>query len=191
MDPLGTAAQAGGTVCWKGQEQACQYQGTANRIFYELALIQWGGGAMQEPRRCVSALQRCPKRAGSLSWEQSSPFLSHTVKPSTWSWRWMGCIQEQLWDLSSPLCSLVHGANCRLQDHLWPGSMVYTLFSLQKTSTFLHGLTAPEQLLYTSPMERKSLKPLTGLSPTLVKVQTSSHSLHQPSPLCSIHTCDK
>lgn len=40
MDPLGTAARAGGTVCWKGQEQRCQYQGTANRLFYKLALIK-------------------------------------------------------------------------------------------------------------------------------------------------------
>lgn len=57
MDPLGTAAQAGGTVCWKGQEQACQYQETAHRIFYKLALIKWGGGATQEPCRCISAPQ--------------------------------------------------------------------------------------------------------------------------------------
>lgn len=39
MDPWGTAAPAGGTVCWKGQEQACQHQGTTvNRKHYKLAL---------------------------------------------------------------------------------------------------------------------------------------------------------
>lgn len=39
MDPGGTAAPAGGTVCWKGQEQACQHQRTTvNRKHYKLAL---------------------------------------------------------------------------------------------------------------------------------------------------------
>lgn len=112
MDPLGTAAQAGGTICWKGQEQGCQYQGTANRLFYKLALIKWGGwaaGAMQ----CGSAHQMCPEGqapssgskaccSSAIQWNPQCQAGVKGLHPGGLACSW-------LWDLLILLCYLAWG----------------------------------------------------------------------------------
>lgn len=161
MDPLGTAAQAGGTVCWKGQEQGCQYQGTANRIFYKLALTKWGGRALQEPCRCVSAHPRCPKGQAPSPGSKAAP-QPHTetlsVKLEVQGLHLGGAACSWLWDLPILLCSLVLGV---MQATKSPTTRLHGLQALQttrQTQNFTTFFQLPNWLLYTSPMERKSLE---------------------------------
>lgn len=109
MDPLGTAAQAGGTVCWKGQEQGCQYQGTAIRLFYKLALIKRGGRAARSHAvwLCTPALLRgqAPSPgskaccSSAIQWNPQCQAGVKGLHPGGVACSW-------LWDLLILLCSL-------------------------------------------------------------------------------------
>lgn len=187
MDPLGTAAQAGGTVCWKGQEQGCQYQGTANRIFYKLALIKWGGRAVQEPYQCIAAHQCCPKRAGSISWRCHSSATQWNHQRVAGS---EGAASRRGgWQLAlrPPDPALLPGSWCDAGYDVTYNQAPWSTGSHQTDSKFHHVLPAPHAVAVHLTHGDKVLRsPLTGLSPTPGQ---GTDVLPQPAPALSTLLC--
>lgn len=180
MDPLGTAAQAGGTVCWKGQEQGCQYQGTANRLFYKLALISEVvelAGAMQ----CGSTHQRCPEgqapSPGSKACCSSAIHWNPQCQAGVKGLHSLACNSETAWCCSAPW----HVVSCRLQDHLQPGSIGSP--GRQADSKCHSVLTAPKAVAASITCGEKPLEaPQAWLSPLAIAQTASLSPLH--SALC-------
>lgn len=182
MDPLGTAAQAGGTVCWKGQEQGCQYQGTANRLFYKLALISEVGGRAAGSHAVRFHTPALPRRAGSISGKQSLLLLSHTLKPSMSSWS-KGAASPglQLWDFLMLLCSLARGV---MQATRPPTARLHRLSRPPSWLKMPLCSYSPQSSCCIHHLWREALGSPPGLTVTL---SHSTDSLPQPSPLCSVH----